>query len=92
MALSEFSEQAKSQKRPVESGRVVEGLGGMMKNWRNDALGKCIRVILGAYMTKTKKLDMIVTLHGITKGFMLANELICWPRWMRRSLQCSLGN
>lgn len=52
MALSEFSEQAKSQKRPVESGRVVEGLGAMMKNWRNDALGRCIRVIVGAYMTK----------------------------------------
>ncbi|KAG5641514.1 Dynamin-like GTPase that mediates homotypic ER fusion [Asterophora parasitica] len=38
VALSEFNEQAKSQKRPVESGRVVEGLGAMMRNWRTDAL------------------------------------------------------
>ncbi|KAF8056076.1 root hair defective 3 GTP-binding protein-domain-containing protein [Lyophyllum atratum] len=37
VALSEFNEQAKSQKRPVESGRVVEGLGALMRNWRTDA-------------------------------------------------------
>lgn len=40
VALSEFNEQAKSQKRPVEAGKVVEGLGGMMKTWRQDALGQ----------------------------------------------------
>ncbi|KJA27867.1 hypothetical protein HYPSUDRAFT_35037 [Hypholoma sublateritium FD-334 SS-4] len=38
VALSEFNEQAKSQKRPVEAGKVVDGLGGMMKAWRQDAL------------------------------------------------------
>ncbi|KAF8070100.1 RHD3/Sey1 [Lyophyllum atratum] len=38
VAISEFNEQAKSQKRPVESGRVVEGLGALMRNWRTDAL------------------------------------------------------
>ncbi|KAF6761240.1 protein SEY1 [Ephemerocybe angulata] len=37
-ALAEFNEQAKSQKRPIESGRVVEGLGALMKNWRAQAL------------------------------------------------------
>lgn len=37
-ALAEFNEQAKSQKRPIESGRVVEGLGALMKNWRTQAL------------------------------------------------------
>lgn len=40
VALAEFSEQAKSQKRPVDSGRVVEGLGKMMRNWRTDALAR----------------------------------------------------
>ena len=30
VVLAEFSEQAKSQKRPLEGGRVVEGLGAMM--------------------------------------------------------------
>lgn len=38
VALAEFNEQAKSQKRPVEGGRVVEGLGAMMNNWRTQAL------------------------------------------------------
>ncbi|KAF8639522.1 hypothetical protein AX17_001427 [Amanita inopinata Kibby_2008] len=38
VALSEFNEQAKSQKRPIEAGRVVSGLGGMMKTWRTKAL------------------------------------------------------
>jgi len=38
-ALSEFNEQAKPQKRPIDSGKVVEGLGTMMRNWRTTALG-----------------------------------------------------
>ncbi len=43
VALSEFNEQAKSQKRPVEAGKVVDGLGSMMKAWRQDALGQLCR-------------------------------------------------
>lgn len=42
--LSEFNEQAKSQKRPVEEGRVVEGLGAMMRSWRLSALGTSSRL------------------------------------------------
>ena len=40
VALSEFNEQAKSQRRPVESGHVVQGLGALMRNWRTDALSE----------------------------------------------------
>lgn len=40
VALTEFNEQAKSQKRPVEAGKVVDGLGAMMKDWRTTALSK----------------------------------------------------
>jgi protein SEY1 len=40
VALSEFNEQAKSQRRPVESGNVIKGLGAMMRNWRTDALSE----------------------------------------------------
>jgi hypothetical protein len=40
VALAEFGEQAKSQKRPVEAGKVVDGLGGMMRNWRTVALSE----------------------------------------------------
>ena len=43
VALSEFNEQAKSQKRPVEAGKVVDGLGAMMKAWRQDALSQLSR-------------------------------------------------
>ncbi|KAF8893469.1 root hair defective 3 GTP-binding protein-domain-containing protein [Infundibulicybe gibba] len=37
-ALAEFNEQAKSQKRPVETGHVVKGLGSMMSDWRSRAI------------------------------------------------------
>jgi hypothetical protein len=42
--LSEFNEQAKSQKRPIEVGRVVEGLGEMMRQWRKVALGESFQI------------------------------------------------
>lgn len=38
-ALAEFNEQAKPQRRPIEAGKVVEGLGAMMRAWRSGALG-----------------------------------------------------
>ena len=38
-ALADFNEQSKSQRKPVESGRVVEGLGRMMRSWWTAALG-----------------------------------------------------
>ena len=44
-ALAEFNEQAKPQRKPVEGGRVVDGLGGMMRAWRSGALGKSIRCV-----------------------------------------------
>ena len=40
MALAEFNEQAKSQRRPIEMGQVVEGLGAMMRAWKAEALCK----------------------------------------------------
>ncbi|TDL25999.1 root hair defective 3 GTP-binding protein [Rickenella mellea] len=40
VALAEFSEQAKSQRRPVEAGRVVEGLGSLMRDWKSQALSR----------------------------------------------------
>ena len=40
VALNEFNEQAKPQKRPIEAGKVVDGLGKMMREWRSTALGK----------------------------------------------------
>lgn len=37
-ALAEFNEQSRPQRKPVESGRVVEGLGKMMQGWWTTAL------------------------------------------------------
>ena len=32
-APADFNEQSKSQRKPAESGRIVEGLGKMMESW-----------------------------------------------------------
>jgi len=37
-ALADFNEQSKSQRKPVESGRIVEGLGKMMRSWWTTSL------------------------------------------------------
>jgi hypothetical protein len=37
-ALAEFNDQSKSQKRPIEVGKVVDGLGEMMRSWRSQTL------------------------------------------------------
>lgn len=63
-ALAEFNEQAKSQKRPVESGRVVSGLGEMMKNWRTQALTRydrdASRYHKGVYTRKRADLISVI--------------------------------
>lgn len=40
VALVDFNEQAKSQRRPIEAGKVVEGLGGMMRQWKKAAISE----------------------------------------------------
>ncbi|KAG6900781.1 Dynamin-like GTPase that mediates homotypic ER fusion [Termitomyces sp. T159_Od127] len=66
VAFSEFGEQAKSQKRPVESGRVVEGLGTLMKNWRTEALVRydrdASRYHKGVY--GRKRMDLIASIDA----------------------------
>lgn len=66
VALAEFNEQAKSQKRPVEGGRVVEGLGAMMNSWRTQALTRydkdASRYHKGVY--GRKRADLIAVLDS----------------------------
>ncbi|KAF8228882.1 root hair defective 3 GTP-binding protein [Tricholoma matsutake] len=66
VALSEFNEQAKSQRRPVESGQVVQGLGALMRNWRADALTRydrdASRYHKGVYTRK--RADLIAALDS----------------------------
>jgi len=65
-ALAEFNEQAKPQRRPIESGKVVEGLGKMMRNWRSGALTRydrdASRYHQGVY--KRKRADLVSVLDS----------------------------
>ncbi|KAF8915591.1 RHD3/Sey1 [Mucidula mucida] len=66
VALAEFNEQSKSQKRPIEAGKVVEGLGKMMRAWRVDALTRydrdASRYHQGVY--KRKRVDLTSALDS----------------------------
>ncbi|KAH9485548.1 Dynamin-like GTPase that mediates homotypic ER fusion [Psilocybe cubensis] len=66
VALTEFHDQAKSQKRPVEAGKVVEGLGALMKNWRSNALARydrdASRYHKGVY--GRKRVDLIANIDA----------------------------
>ncbi|KAJ3775731.1 RHD3/Sey1 [Lentinula raphanica] len=66
VALAEFNEQAKPQKRPIEGGKVVDGLGGMMRSWRTMALERydrdASRYHQGVY--KRKRSDLIASLDA----------------------------
>ncbi|OAX39781.1 root hair defective 3 GTP-binding protein [Rhizopogon vinicolor AM-OR11-026] len=66
VALAEFTEQSKSQRRPIEAGRVVECLGGLMRNWRSQALERydrdASRYHQGVY--KRKRDDLLAVLDS----------------------------
>lgn len=66
VALSEFNEQAKPQRRPIEAGKVVEGLGSMMRAWRSGALARydrdASRYHAGVY--KRKRTDLVTVLDS----------------------------
>ncbi|KAL1695088.1 RHD3/Sey1 [Schizophyllum commune] len=66
VALNEFNEQAKSQKRPIEAGKVIEGLGKMMNAWRTQALERydrdASRYHQGVY--KRKRADLLAVIES----------------------------
>ncbi|KAL0575676.1 Dynamin-like GTPase that mediates homotypic ER fusion [Marasmius crinis-equi] len=66
VALAEFNEQAKSQKRPIEAGKVVDGLGEMMRSWRKMALEQydrdASRYHQGVY--KRKRGDLLTSIDA----------------------------
>ncbi|KIY50144.1 root hair defective 3 GTP-binding protein [Fistulina hepatica ATCC 64428] len=65
-ALAEFIEQAKPQKRPIEAGRLVDGLGSMMREWRKRALTRydrdASRYHQGVY--RRKRADLVGVLDS----------------------------
>jgi hypothetical protein len=76
LALSEFNQQAKSQKKPVEAGRVVEGLGAMMRSWKAEAL--CITILLSRIFTSENTFQLGTTgmVQDITRVSIRANGQI----------------
>ncbi|KAF8348393.1 RHD3/Sey1 [Amanita rubescens] len=66
VALLDFNEQAKSQKKPIESGRVVQGLGGMMRAWHTEALSQYDRDASRYHQQvyKRKRSDLIATMNS----------------------------
>ncbi|KAI0297208.1 protein SEY1 [Multifurca ochricompacta] len=65
-ALAEFNEQAKSQKRPIEAGQVISGLGEMMRSWRSQALSRYDRDASRYHQAvyKRKRADLVGTLDS----------------------------
>jgi hypothetical protein len=41
VALESFAAQVKPARKPIESGKVLDGLGNSMRLWRDEALGEC---------------------------------------------------
>ncbi|TFY75052.1 hypothetical protein EWM64_g8959 [Hericium alpestre] len=73
-ALLEFNEQAKLQKRPVEAGKVVDGLGNIMRSWRAQALSRydrdASRYHRGVY--ERKRADLLAALDSVLSPLFLA--------------------
>ncbi|ODN80608.1 protein SEY1 [Cryptococcus amylolentus CBS 6039] len=61
-----FLASSKIVRRPVESGSVVEGLGALMRDWLNTALGKFDRDAsrYHASVYQRKRLDLLSSLHA----------------------------
>ncbi|EJD03026.1 root hair defective 3 GTP-binding protein [Fomitiporia mediterranea MF3/22] len=64
VALAEFNEHAKPQRRPIEAGRVVDGLGGMMRKWKSRAISRydkdASRYHQGVYQRKRSDLLNVI--------------------------------
>ena len=76
VALAEFNEQAKTQRRPIEAGRIVEGLGGMMRSWKSAAI--CTSSLFSSLINSlcpVIKLVTTETLQDTTKVSMSGNVL-----------------
>ncbi|KAF8520478.1 RHD3/Sey1 [Hysterangium stoloniferum] len=73
IALEHFSIQARSQKRPIEAGKVVEGLGGMMRSWKDEALAQydrdASRYHKGVY--RRKRTDLLAQLNSVLSPLFL---------------------
>ncbi|KAF8595084.1 root hair defective 3 GTP-binding protein [Ceratobasidium sp. AG-I] len=64
VALQDFDNEARGTRKPIESGKVVEGLGKMMGSWKGNALARfdrdASRYHAGVY--GRKRADMLVQL------------------------------
>ncbi|TFK53774.1 root hair defective 3 GTP-binding protein [Heliocybe sulcata] len=96
-ALADFNEQAKSQKRPVEAGRVVEGLGQLMRNWRTEALARydrdASRYHKGVYKRKRQDLLGVIdsTLSPLFLGQLKNLHKLCLSSFKKEVLDSLKG-
>jgi hypothetical protein len=58
VVVEAFLAASKGVRRPVESGKVVQGLGGMLGDWRSTALGECGRTTQCTWPESTRKLTL----------------------------------
>ncbi|GJE90121.1 P-loop containing nucleoside triphosphate hydrolase [Phanerochaete sordida] len=97
VALSEFNVQVKSQKQPVETGRVVEGLGTMMRTWRSSALERydrdASRYHPGVY--ERKRGDLVGVLDSALSPLFLGQlknlHKTCLTQFEREMHECTRG-
>ena len=57
VALSAFNDLAKSQKRPIEAGKVVDALGEMMRTWRKESLSMSFHLLNGCLTSFPARYD-----------------------------------
>ncbi|KAF8966759.1 root hair defective 3 GTP-binding protein-domain-containing protein [Flammula alnicola] len=65
-ALSEFNQEARTREGLLQAGNVVNGLGGMMRKWRSDALSLYDRDAsrYNESVYKNKRADVVVALNA----------------------------
>ncbi|KAJ7102107.1 root hair defective 3 GTP-binding protein-domain-containing protein [Mycena belliarum] len=93
VALAELTEQTKSQRRPVEAGRFVDGLGAMMRAWRTEALTRYdrdnSRYHAGVY--QRKHTNLLAALDAARKVPFTALALATPPTPILRSAPSPFG-
>lgn len=89
--LEAFQDAFKGLRKPIESGSVLDGLGGMMTDWRTTALSACpIDVVQIRRLTgRPVQANSTRTRRGIIKEFTAASD---WNSSKRSIRRCRLSS
>lgn len=85
--LEAFQDAFKGVRKPIESGSVLDGLGGMMNDWRTTALSACpTDVVHSQRLTgRPAQANSTRTRRGIIKGSTAASD---WNSSKRSTRHC----